>query len=187
MTVALEKLSALEPVSLTPEPHLPTWKEVGLQAWHDWFGKDVQETPTVSYIWTADQFGHVGLGFQITFLLAGLALWWFKYSGSYLLAKAAIINGCIWTLKEIVDYIREHKRAKAAAGPFPFNAKEIIKNVLTALFYIFIGAGVAATISFSVKWSICLLLGSLFPAAVIGKWWLRRKIVFQQAGLPYLY
>src|SRR5262249_16594704 len=72
MTVALEKLSAPAPVSLTPEPHLPTWKEVGCQAYRDWFGKDVQETPTVSYIWAADQFGHVGLGFQGTFLIAGL-------------------------------------------------------------------------------------------------------------------
>ena len=188
MTVALEKLSTSESLSSAPDkrPHLPTWKEVGSQAYRDWFGKDVQETPTVSYIWTADQFGHVGLGFQFTFLFAGIALL-LNYSGSYLLAIAAVVNVCIWTLKEIRDYFREHENAKAAAGPFPFNAKEIIKNVLTALFYIFVGAAVAAAISFSVMWSLCILAGLLVPGALIGKWWLSRKIVFQQAGLPYLY
>src|SRR5262249_22060475 len=97
------------------------------------------------------------------------------------------VNLCIWTLKEIRDYFRERDNAKAAAGPFPFNAKEIIINVLTALFYIFVGAAVAAAVFPNGLGSFFFLVGLLFPAALIGKWWLVRKIVFQQAGLPYLY
>jgi hypothetical protein len=59
--------------TLPPKPALPDLKYVAQQAYRDWFGKDVQETPTVSYVWTADQFGHFGLGFQITYALSWIA------------------------------------------------------------------------------------------------------------------
>src|SRR5262245_33982986 len=71
MTATLEP--GVDSVPGTQAPHLPTIAEVSQQTYRDWFGKDVQETPTVSYVWTADQFGHFGLGFQITFLLGWIA------------------------------------------------------------------------------------------------------------------
>lgn len=187
MSVVARKIVNPEPMPpKSRKPHLPTPKEIWKQARHDWFGKDVQETPTVSYVWTADQFGHVGLGFQITFLFAGLALL-SNLSTPWTLTIAAAVNFAIWVTKEIYDYIRERKKATAAESVFPFNGKEILWNVFTALFYILVGAIVAGAIPFGVWSPLVTLVILLLPAALLGLWWLRRKIVFQQAGLPYLY
>ena len=187
MSVVARKIVNPEPMPpKSRKPHLPTPKEIWKQARHDWFGKDVQETPTVSYVWTADQFGHVGLGFQITFLFAGLALL-SNLSTPWTLTIAAAVNFAIWVTKEIYDYIRERKKATTAESVFPFNGKEILWNVFTALFYILVGAIGAGAIPFGVWSPLVTLVILLLPAALLGLWWLRRKIVFQQAGLPYLY
>jgi hypothetical protein len=167
-------------------PRVPDLRQIATTAYHDWFGKDVQETPTVSYVWTADQFGHFGLGFQITFLLGWIAAW-AGYSTSTTLATMAGVNIAVWVIKEAFDYLRERKKAAAATSEFPFNGMEILWNIVTALFYIAAGAVVAGAAAFYPWRPIVVFLVLLVPAILIGIWWLRRKITFQQAGLPYLY
>jgi len=178
------------PIAPAPSrPTLPGGKEVLTQAYHDWFGKDVQETPTVSYVWTADQFGHFGLGFQITYLLSWIAIWVGLGTRIAFFACAAV-NLAIWIVKEVLDYVREVKRAKQARSDFPFNGTEVAWNAFTAVFYIAVGIVVAgaALVVESVRWQpIVAFLALLVPSLGIGYWWLRRKVTFQQAGLPYLY
>jgi hypothetical protein len=166
------------------------------QAYKDGFGKDVQETPTVSYVWMADQFGHFTLGFAITFVFSWLALWvWYgqEKPPDWLMAACAAANMAIWVAKEVRDYFREKENFARAhtppqgLGQFPFNGKEIIWNVITALFYILTGAAVAGAVGYGPQWGVVALLVVLVPAVLLGGWWLRRKITFQQAGLPYLY
>lgn len=167
-------------------PHLPTIREVACQTYHDWFGKDVQETPTVSYVWTADQFGHFGLGFQITFVLT----WFAKllhYDNSRIYIELTAANLAVWIGKEVRDFFYERRLATAAAGKFPFNSRELWWNIFTALFFIGIGIVVASVSLFSPLWALRTSVISLPFVLVIGVWWLRRKITFQQAGLPYLY
>jgi hypothetical protein len=77
--------------------------------------------------------------------------------------------------------------ADAAASIFAFNARELCGNIVTALFYIATGI-IVATFSFcGPAWALVACVVLLLPALGIGVGWLRRKIVFQQAGLPYLY
>jgi hypothetical protein len=167
-------------------PQRPTLRDVACQAWRDWFGKDVQETPTVSYVWTADQFGHFGLGFQITFALTWV-IGLFGHDGLTWKLGLGATNLVIWLAKESIDYVREKRIARVAQSIFSFNGRELIWNIVTALIYI--GAGiVVATASFigprAALWA-CVLLLPLSLAVAVG--WLRLKITFQQAGLPYLY
>ena len=80
----------------------PSFKEIVSQLRYDWFGKDVQQTPTVSYVWTADQFGHFGLGFQITFLFSWILAALFTDLPAWKTAIiAALLNMLLWIVKEI--------------------------------------------------------------------------------------
>lgn len=194
MTIAPEKKPAAP-----PKPKLPGPYYVACQAKRDWFGKDVQETPTVSYVWTADQFGHFGLGFQITFLLVwiaaavggaigtqhpGLAAWLLNPAVAMWFALGNIM---VWVVKEVFDYLRERRKATDAKSVFAFNQLEIIWNVITAVFYIALGAIVVGFAGLRPIWGVYAVLGVFLPAMGVALWWLRRKITFQQAGLSYLY
>src|SRR5262249_23484838 len=144
------------------------------QMYHDLFGKDVQETPTVSYTWAADQFGHFGLGFQITFLLGWISKI-LGYSDNTTLALLAVANIAIWVVKEGFDFAREQRKAKQARSVFRFNGLEILWNVITALFFIATGAAVAGVAVFGSWPPIVTFVALLVPATFIAIWWLRRK------------
>jgi hypothetical protein len=182
----IEKDTVAPDPSGATKPKLPGALYVAQQAYRDWFGKDVQETPTVSYVWTADQFGHFGLGFQITYLLGWIAQI-LDYKSPRTLFGLAVANVTVWVVKEGFDYLRELKKARAAKSIFKFNGKEIGRNVFTALFYIAYGALVAGLAEINPIYGIY----SVFAVAPFALWlafvWLRVKITFQQAGLPYLY
>lgn len=180
-------------------PALPGPLTVVRQLYKDWFGKDVQETPTVSYVWTADQFGHFGLGFTITYLFSWIARWVYGDAGvpewAFLACGGA--NFLLWLVKEVLDYFRELKNYNAAhvrngqpipgVAQFPFNSREIWWNVITALIYFATGIIVATAALYNPLWAI-VATGLVFVMTLgVGYWWVRRKIVFQQAGLPYLY
>jgi hypothetical protein len=159
---------------------------VACQAYHDWFGKDVQETPTVSYVWTADQFGHFGLGFQITFLASWIVLLFFA-PHPHLLIWCALGNTGFWMVKEAFDFVREVRKGKEAHSIFPLNAGEILWNAVTAVYYIAIGAIVAGASSQGPPGALIALALITPPSVGLAYGWLQRKITFQQAGLPYLY
>jgi hypothetical protein len=186
--MAIDQMMKGTPVQspLPAKPSLPDVKYVAKQAYRDWFGKDVQETPTVSYVWTADQFGHFGLGFQITYALSWIAAI-LGYTGKGVVVGLAAANVAGWVIKEWFDYLRELRKSKEAKSVFKFNGREILWNVFTALFYIAIGAIVAGAAAIDPRYGLIWLLIITPFALGLAVWWLRRKITFQQAGLPYLY
>lgn len=163
----------------------PSLKEIVSQLRYDWFGKDVQQTPTVSYVWTADQFGHFGLGFQITFLFGWILAALFTSLPAWKTAIiAALLNMLLWIVKEVLDIVREKRRQ----GPlFPFNRRELWWNVATALFFISAGAIVAGAAGLGGVQALIALLVMLVPAAWLVLWWVKRKMTFQQVGLPFLF
>src|SRR5262245_10960933 len=151
------------------------------QAYKDGFGKDVQETPTVSYVWMADQFGHFTLGFAITFVFSWIAIWlWYgTQPPEWLMAACAAVHMDIWIAKAIRGCCREKENFTLAhtppggTGQFPFNGKEIIWNVITALFYILTGAAVAGAVGYGPQYGVIALFVVLVPAILLGGWWLR--------------
>jgi hypothetical protein len=70
---------------------------------------------------------------------------------------------------------------------FRFNGLEIFFNTFTAVFYIAIGALVAGFGLLNPLYGLIAILASVPFALGLGYAWLRRKLTFQQAGLPYLY
>ena len=170
----------------------PDAKPLGLrrvftQVSHDLYGtKDVQDVITASYVWMADQIGHLFLGLVPTLLLAWLCTaflseGWFRETMTILLAAAM---WGYWLSKEITDY---HDTQQRAGTVFPFDSSDIWWNVKTALLYFGVG-GVWAVAAFTRWWLLPLtIIISAWPALLVAFWWLRRKLAFQQAGLPYLY
>jgi hypothetical protein len=159
---------------------------------HDLFGtKDVQDSPTLSYVWLADQIGHFALGFLGTLApavaIAGLT--------ACPVACTALIVGAVGALlfaaKEWRDYRAERAHAWSVAAarpvPFAFNGGEILHNCLCACFYTYCGISIAVLGAW--RWwaggvGFIILLAVALRVAF---WWLQRKVAFQQADLPYLY
>jgi hypothetical protein len=162
-------------------------RRVVTQVAHDLYGtKDVQDVITASYVWMADQIGHLFLGLVPTLLLAWLASGiaprgWFRETFTIVLA---VLMFSYWVYKEVTDF---HDTQARAGTIFPFDSSDIWWNVKTALLYFGMG-GVWAVTAFTPGWWLLLaILVSAWPGVMVAYWWLRRKLAFQQAGLPYLY
>jgi hypothetical protein len=165
-------------------------RKVLAQAKHDLFGtKDVQDAITATYVWMADQLGHITLGLGPTMVLCwATTLLWPGAADSRWRALIFVLIGlvlfAIWIYKEVQDLRETEKRAGKI---FPFDSADVIWNIKTALLYFAIGglAGIAVFISW--KLLVLVLLLALWPGLTVAYWWLRRKLAFQQANLPYLY
>jgi hypothetical protein len=162
-------------------------RRVFTQVSHDLYGtKDVQDIITASYVWMADQIGHLFLGLVPTLLLTWLCAsivpaGWFREVLTILLGLAMF---GYWGCKEATDY---HDTEQRAGKVFPFDSSDILWNVKTALTYFGIG-GIWAVAAFTHGWLLLVtILISAWPGLAVAFWWLRRKLAFQQAGLPYLY
>ena len=142
VTVALGQPSGA--ASQLPKPKLPGVREVIDQVIRDIFGKDVQDTTTFSYEWTADQFGHFALGFEITYALSWIAAL-LGFTGGLVYFGLALAVVLLFVVKEADDFRREWTKARDAKGIFKFNGLEIFFNIFTALFYIAIGASSPAS------------------------------------------
>jgi len=176
-------------------------REVLAVAQHDLFGtKDVQDVITASYVWLADQMGHISLGFLPTLALAcGWHAAWSWLVGpdaagdlasahplGFVLGLVTVVGVVlgVWGYKEAADLADSRRKA---GGVFPLDAVNLRQNVYTALFYFGFGSTLAASAFLGLGWLLGALVLEVVPALAIALWWLRRKIAFQQAGLPYLY
>jgi hypothetical protein len=167
------------------------FRRVFTQVAHDLYGtKDVQDAITASYVWMADQIGHISLGLLPTLLFGWI---WRLICDGLGLGEGWAIAGCVaialaifayWIKKERQDFVDTRARA---VKRFLFDSADITWNVKTALLYF--GIGGALALGALIHWILLIvaLILSLWPAYRVAFWWLRRKLAFQQAGLPYLY
>ncbi len=189
MTIKLTTQVSGAPATVPPLPPTPKPPDVHAvidQVIRDLFGKDVQDTATFSYEWIADQFGHFALGFEIT-----LALYWiatlFGYQGGVVGLLIGLAVVVVFVAKEADDFYREWTKARTAKSVFKFNGLELFYNTFTAVFYIALGAIVAGLGLLNPIFGLIAIPVTAIFALVLGYAWLRRKLTFQQAGLPYLY
>lgn len=172
------------------------FRRVFTQVAHDLYGtKDVQDAITASYVWMADQIGHLTLGLVPTLLLG--AIWHAIWTGGTEpygkpgdlgdivgFMAVALVVFAYWIYKEWRDYVDTERRA---VKRFAFDAYDILWNIQTALLYFGIGGLLALSALIDLRLvGLCLAL-AIWPALRVAFWWLRRKLAYQQAGLPYLY
>ena len=170
-------------------------RRVLVQLCHDLYGtKDVQNAITATYVWAADQLGHITLGLVPTLLFCWIIdlLWpqnpdgpnWWHVILFFLIGSAVF---AFWAYKERKDLEDTIARATTNKKGFPPDSGDLTWNVKTALLYFAIGGVIGILVFISWKLAAIALFLALWPAASVAFWWLRRKLSFQQAGLPYLY
>ena len=157
-------------------------KELAWQFWHDIYGKEVQDATTYSYVWLADQMGHICIGIVLTALIGALL---HLVAGSLLIAgpiafvlTAAGVAG--WEYWAFTDAV------KKATGRFPLDQKLLMENAIVATAYMVLG--VALGLAILLGDHLGLEIG--FLVAVLGflaaPYWLKQKIIWQKGALPYL-
>ena len=173
--------AALQPPNFTN-------KDVLAQFWADIYGKEVQSAATYSYMWLADQMGHVCLGIVIDFALTlvmryvapwlGIAYSWQNFLGLLLAALAV----SLWEVSAYKTSVSQ------ATGLFPLDRKLLRDNAAIAAGYMVLGTAIGFVFHQeselrSVLWFIALVaVGVLFAPP-----WIRQKMIWQKASLPYLF
>ena len=171
-----------DPTSAAPKAPNIGIKELAWQFYHDIFGKEVQDATTYSYVWLADQMGHICIGIVLTALIGALL---------HLLAGNVFIAGPIAFVLTAAgvagwEYLAFTAAVKKATGRFPLDQRLLMQNAIIATAYMVLGAAIGLGILLG--GTVGLEIG--FVVAVLGflaaPYWLTQKIVWQKAALPYL-
>jgi hypothetical protein len=156
-------------------------------------GKEVQRAATYSYTWLADQVGHICIGVILSFVLTATVS---------LLARHALLPGWLAWIGEdanlagfglaflavsIWEYGAYRLEIHEARGSFPLDHSLLRQNALIAAAYMVLGG----LLGWAFHLSEVYVLGAVglvaLVAIALAPFWLRQKIVWQKAGLPYLF
>jgi hypothetical protein len=192
-----------------PAPPTITNKDIWTQFKIDIAGKEVQSAETYSHSWLANQFGHVCLGILLASLLGvaagtGLATvgswlglppsWHFAAPWDLVVGSVLAALGVSWW-----EWRAYRLAAQSATGSFPLDRPLLRDNAVVAAAYMLIGVAIALTHRLftvtagewlgvpNVVWGALCFLGLVIVAVRLALRWLRQKIVWQKAGLPYLF
>jgi len=194
-----------EAPAIGPTPPVVSLWDAAKQFWRDIHGKEVQTAGTYSYTWTADQFGHVcvgtlanmgatriagGVEYALRAYNDGKGLWGILWAA---LTEPPFGAGIEWGLAVAIiavsfwEWMSYRSEVKKPIVNFPLDKQLLRKNAIAAAMYMWIGAGLGYSFHLNymsaLGWSLLL-----YGAALLGApFWLRQKIVWQKAGLPYLF
>jgi hypothetical protein len=158
-----------------------TLRDLWRQFKRDVYGKEVQTTSTYSYTWMADQIGHICLGIAIGFLLTAIASLIGSKAPHWALFLIGSILVLLYELRTYLSSVRD------ATGRFRLDDKCLRDNALIAAVYMILGVGASFGFQRSGWWILISVLALIVLAIVLAPPWLRQKIIWQKAGLPYLF
>jgi hypothetical protein len=187
-------MNSKEPTNAKPAgPTAPklSVKDILTQFWADAYGKEVQTAATYSYTWLADQFGHLCIGIVVDFAATAV--------GGLLMVKlgrapnfeydTGIWPGLIFTIAVVAywEWRAYQSSVKQATGVFPLDSKLLRDNAIIAATYMTLGAILGFAFHLPLKSAILISAGVVIVAIVLAPPWLRQKIVWQKASIPYLF
>jgi hypothetical protein len=180
----------------TPEPSRPTAPDLSAgdlwkQFWADAYGKEVQTAATYSYTWLADQFGHICIGILADFLATLVSGWvvvqlgWRAalgydtglWPGLFL----AVIGVSLWECSAYFSSVKQ------ATGTFPLDKKLLRDNAVIAAVYMSLGALLGFAFHLDAIWALVIATLVVVAAVMLAPSWLRQKITWQKASIPYLF
>lgn len=190
--LALPDAPVSDPRGPVPVAPVITNKDLGRQFWLDAYGKEVQSAATYSYMWMADQAGHMGIGILLHFAFTpifahlpqaiGLGNFFatpFRSALAGFIATALIV--CYW---EWSAYRSDVKRA--AGSQFPLQVPLLRDNAIAAAGYMVLGGAIGWALHLDWQISVPIVAGIGVAAVMMARPWLRQKIIWQKAALPYL-
>jgi hypothetical protein len=162
-----------------------TYGELLKQFKADVHGKEVQSAATYSYMWMADQMGHVCVGIigNMITTFGARNLWHFlswqhNAEAGGLFAAIAIVAA--WETSTYFSCER------SSTGLFPLGRKLLRDNAIIATLYMSLGAIIGFGFHIGIPWAGVFLLVCTVIAIWVAPAWLRQKIIWQKAALPYL-
>jgi hypothetical protein len=179
-------------------PHI-TYRELWKQFTADVYGKEVQSAATYSYMWMADQMGHVCVGILVNQITTYGAryLGWYYANAAGLFAAIAIVAA--WETSTYLSSVR------SATGLFPLGRELLRDNAIIATSYMALGAALGFGFHVDIPWladvaahfhipwvadvaavGLTFLVICTVAAILLAPSWLRQKIIWQKAALPYL-
>ncbi len=176
---------------MTSTSALPKQPDIGrADIWQqivtDASGKEVEMAATYSYMWLADEVGHMGLGILLSFATITLARLLMHAPPDALtpqiigfLVASAIVAGWEWN-----SYRASFKAAQGSQ--FPLQTGLLRRDALVATFYMALGAAIGLALHQSWMVSVPAILLMIALAFAVAFPWVREKIIWQKAGLPYL-
>jgi hypothetical protein len=176
------------PANFAGLPQSPriTYGELLKQFKADVYGKEVQSAATYSYMWMADQMGHVCVGILVNQLTTVGARHLWQYFGWHSFAEVAgliVAIAIVAAWEASTFFSSEH----SATGLFPLGRKLLRDNAVIATLYMALGAAVGFGFHIGLPWSdIAAIIAGTVVAIWLAPRWLRQKIIWQKAALPYL-
>ncbi len=170
------------------KPRIGT-SELLWQFWKDIYGKEVQSAATYSYLWMADQMGHVCIGIILDFaltLVVGRVLGFLSLGDRDLTNTVLgfLISSVIVSLWEASAY---RSSVQESTWPQLLDGKTLKRNAIIAAGYMIVGAGLGFAFHLdSAAWAVGISLALVVIAVILSPPWLRQKIIWQKASLPYL-
>ncbi len=152
----------------------------------DVYGKEVQSAATYSYMWMADQMGHVCVGILVNRITTFGARHLWQFFGWHSFAEiagliAAIAIVAVW---EASTFFSSEQSAK---GLFPLGRELLRDNAIIATLYMALGGVVGFGFHIGLPWSdVVVIIACTIIAIWLAPRWLRQKIIWQKAALPYL-
>ncbi len=184
-----------------PDPSGPkspqiTLKHIWDQFWIDISGKEVQSAETYSHSWVANQFGHVCVGLLLGGIATMAARWVLGFAPLNSAVGGAVLVAIVVALWEWRAY---RIAVKDATGQFPLGRKLLRHNAIIAAIYMELGVATVFVYSLlgsedvrwlglpSWLWASVISLGFLLIGVALAVPWLRQKIIWQKAALPYVF
>ncbi len=164
-------------------PNVPT-SFLLVQFWRDIFGKEVQSAATYSYLWMADQMGHVALGIILQFALTFVFQYLFGMRDAWANGISLLGICCIVAFWEYRAYTVAAQNADS--GIFPLDKTLLRDNAVIATAYMVFGVLAGYAFHLTGWWGALLFLIALGLSVYCAPYWLRQKIIWQKAALPYL-
>lgn len=167
-----------------------TKRDLLRQVWADAYGKEVQSAATYSYLWLADQVGHVCVGIIVDFaatVVIGLAMTYVLGAASA--AKYGMWLGLVLTVigVSIWEWSAYHSSVKQATGLFPLDTKLLAANAFVATAYMALGGVLGFAFHLPLYPAVFLSAAVVAAAIVLAPSWVRQKIIWQKASIPYLF
>jgi hypothetical protein len=176
--------------------------DLGKQFVIDVYGKEVQDPSSYSYTWMADQVGHICLGILVYFVIVVIVgalgndwaavRWWIGIPawGTHGVEAAGVIGGAlVVALYEFRTFLFDALKAR---GLFPVDTNLLAANAGIATIYMILGLGVGFAMQVALGDNHPLRGAAIFAilfvlAIVLAPEWLRQKITWQKADLPFVF
>ena len=181
-----------EPKGAAPTaPNVPL-SFLPVQFWRDIFGKEVQSAATYSYLWMADQMGHLCIGILVQFIVVfvlGTSLlgWvigeghWVVQNANHIAAFIVVAGVSLWEFKAFSKSKRE-----GSSGFFPLDVTLLRNNAIIATAYMVFGVIVGWGFIIGAYWGAVIFIAMLIASLACAPYWFRQKIIWQKASMPYL-